>query len=429
MQLPVPKKILSALAVFAGCVFVIIYMYRQIAGVRQTVLATETALAVSVENSTSATGFIMRDETVIKGTDVGTVFSVIQDGKKVASGKAIANVYDNVADLEAQSRIEKIDEKLKILEKSTVDQEYFSADVGKLEKDKNEILKNIIKSKAQNQLSDCVSEKNALLVSMNKLSTVKTGTSFESQINLLKDKKKALASGGAALYSRIYTPSSGIYYSTCDGYENIFRTELLDDMTLESFTSLTSAQPDSSVISDNAGKLVTKSRWFLLCSLPKENSAGFEKGRSYDIVFPYSADIELKMELYNVISETDKNQNVLIFSSDKIPESFNFLRAQPVQIVSTSISGLKVPKSAMRVLSDGTKGVYVLSGETVRFRLAEEIYSGDDFYIIRTTNDSEKAESAADGTEAENDTTYRYLELYDNVIVGGKELYDGKRIN
>ena len=430
MQFPGPKKIIRALAVFAGCVFVIIYMYRQVAGVKKTVLATETALAVSVENTVSSTGYIMRDEIIIKGSDFGTVFSVVQDGKKVASGKAIANIYNNEADLEAQSRIEKIDEKLKILERSTVDQEYFSADVGKLEKDKNEILKGIIKSKASNNLSECIADKNSLLISMNKLSTVKTGISFEEQINSLKNEKKALASGGSALYSRIYAPESGIYYSSCDGYESIFRTELLDEMTLDSFSKLISEKPEKSVLSDNAGKLVTKSRWYVLCALSKDSAVMFEKGRYYDVVFPYSSELEIKMQLSQIVSETDKNQTVLVFSSDTVPENFVFTRSQPVQIVSTSISGLKVPKTAIRFLSDGTKGVYVLSGETVRFRLAEEIYSGDDFYIIRTMSDAEKEQSADEGAESvENQTNFRYLELYDNVIVSGKELYDGKRIN
>lgn len=450
-----PKRIVKAVLILAACILTTAYMYHQVIGTKKNVLETQTALAISLENTVDATAYIVRNERVLPASSTGTVFAVVDDGEKISGNMAVANIYINESDAGSKTRIDEIDEQLEILNSSTVDQEYFSADVVKLEDDKNEILSNIIRNKAKNKFSLCIGKKNSLLISMNKLSTVKNGTSFESQIKALEAEKSSLSAKTGETYTKVYTPVSGYYYGITDGYENIFTVEALEKMTISDFDKMISAQPDEQIIGGSAGKTVTQSRWYLMCQLDKSNTAGFVTGKNYTVTFPYSSNTAVTMELDRIISETDKKSVVLVFSTDFMPESFDYTRTQKIEIVSESYSGLKIPKAAMRMLPDGTKGVYVLVGETVRFRRAEEIYQFDDSYIIREESDEEKQKKAAEqNTEAqdttvsetvsattdntvENDTpiesddvqNYPYLSLYDSVIVSGKDLYDGKRIN
>ena len=86
----------------------------------------------------------------------------------------------------------------------------------------------------------------------------------------------------------------------------------------------------------------------------------------------------------------------------------------------------------MRRLDDKYDGVYIRIGEQIFFRRAEPVFEIDDYYIIRAESEKEKTENAALESDSSGEApkkTYKYLALYDNVIVGGKELYDGKRIN
>lgn len=434
-----PKRIIKGMAVLAACVFLIIYMYHQIIGVQKVSLETETALAVNLEKSISATGYIARTESVIKNNGSGTVFAVVKDGEKVAGGNAVANVYKTESDADSKAKIDQIDEKLEILESSIVDQEYFSADVTKLEKDKNEILKNVIKNKANNNYTDCISKKNSLLISMNKLSTVKSGSSFDAKIKELLNEKSRLSGAGSADYTRIYAPVSGYYSGIVDGFEETFLPATFEKMTISEFDALVASSPNQDILSGNAGKLVLDSRWYLMCKLDKNECASFDTGKNYTVLFPLSQNFEIKMKLFRIITETDKTEAVLIFTSNTVPDNFDFTRVQNIRIVSESYSGLKVPKSAMRMLDDGTKGVYILVGETVHFRRAEEIYQIDNYYIVREETDEEKQaenkeqqnstdEIAETDQTKKSDSPYSYIELYDNVIVGGKGLFDGKRI-
>ena len=86
-------------------------------------------------------------------------------------------------------------------------------------------------------------------------------------------------------------------------------------------------------------------------------------------------------------------------------------RTLNAELVIDSYSGLKISSSAIRVNDKGEKGVYVQNGNLVEFKKVNIIYSGDDFILSET-------DVGKDG----------YVKLYDNIIIEGKDLYDGKII-
>jgi hypothetical protein len=83
------------------------------------------------------------------------------------------------------------------------------------------------------------------------------------------------------------------------------------------------------------------------------------------------------------------------------------MRSGPMTVVSKTYSGLKVSKKALRKLESKT-GVYVVTGMQAKFVEVEIVYSNDDFMICKKND--------ADGN----------LKLYDQVVVKGKNMYDGK---
>lgn len=443
-----PKRIVGALMAVAMSVFVIYYVYRQVIGISRVTLLTENAVSITVENSVSTVGYIFRSELVLDGVPAGNVFPSVSDGERVGANSEIATVYSSDAAVGSKARLDEIEESLFILEKSTVDQEFFSADVEKLRKDCDEALDSVVRSKADNDFLDCILKKKNLLISMNKLENVTAGTDFKQQTQALEEEKNMLSKGHGESYGKIYAPVSGYYSGIVDGYENIFVPTLIGEMTVDSFRELIKMSPEQSSSRLNAGKLVTDSKWYICCEIPNEKAAAFKKVdektqkalvTSCDVLFPFDANSRITMDIEKIISETDKNTTVMIFSTDEMPENFSYTRSQKIEIISESYSGLRVPKQAMRKLDNKTDGVFILTGETVSFRRAEPIYESDDWYIVRTSTDEELEKSATDEGSAQateedqsktdsSETVYKYLSLYDRVIVQGKELYDGKRI-
>ena len=80
-------------------------------------------------------------------------------------------------------------------------------------------------------------------------------------------------------------------------------------------------------------------------------------------------------------------------------------------VVSAEYSGLRVPKSALRVI-DSKTGVYVVTGMQIKFVTVNVIYS-DNSYIVCEQQTS----------------TDTVLRLYDDVVVKGRNLYDGKIVS
>ena len=99
--------------------------------------------------------------------------------------------------------------------------------------------------------------------------------------------------------------------------------------------------------------------------------------------------------------------------SDKNLNDFNFMREHVVEITIKDYSGLRIKKEALRIV-DGEEGVYVLEGNTVKFKRVQKIYENDGYYVV-SKNDTKESDIP-------------YIEMYDAVINNGKELYDGKVI-
>ena len=84
------------------------------------------------------------------------------------------------------------------------------------------------------------------------------------------------------------------------------------------------------------------------------------------------------------------------------------MRKQSATVIVASYSGLKVPKSAVR-MQDDEMGVYVLSNDVARYKNINPLFEGEDFYIVEqnvTGNDS--------------------LVAGDDIIVEAKDLDDKK---
>ncbi len=68
-----------------------------------------------------------------------------------------------------------------------------------------------------------------------------------------------------------------------------------------------------------------------------------------------------------------------------------------------------------------------MDGDIVRFRLIEILFEEEDSYIVAPEKPvPDEADANTEDVEISDRPVYKYLSLYDNVIVGGKDLFDGK---
>ena len=110
----------------------------------------------------------------------------------------------------------------------------------------------------------------------------------------------------------------------------------------------------------------------------------------------------------SIRDDADTDDTLVIFRSQDMNEDLISMRKQVATVVVASYSGLKVPKSAVR-MEDDKMGVYVLSNSVASYKNIEPLFEGDSYYIVEqnvTGNDS--------------------LVINDDIIVEAKDVNDKK---
>ena len=255
------------------------------------------------------------------------------------------------------------------------------------------------------------------------------GSDFKSQIKTLNDTKLSLLNDAGKAGYAVMAHEAGYYYSNVDGYENVFDSDSISNMTLESYDVMVNTPP-MNYVGNVCGKLVTDHIWYAMCKVSSSEAYYFDGGKNYDVEFTSSSGLVVPMMLERKISENGKDDVVLVFSSSTLPDNFEYVRKQPIRLVYESYSGLKVPKDTVRVV-DGVKGVFVTGGTTVKFKMINDIYSFGNYYIVDSDKDNyPKVVKSKEITENGEEMIkyYPVLSLYDRIIVGTDELYDGMEL-
>ncbi len=409
------KHILMGVAALA----VLFYVGLQVRLSVGDMIEVESAVYGSTDRAVSAEAYVFRDETPITVAGSGTPCYYFADGAKVARGADILTVYRSESDAALQEEINSLEKKIAILERSSVIKVYSTNDLETLDRDISERVYSIIYSVNSGNLRMASMNEDELLVLLNRRTAVMTAAGgYDIVINEYRRRISELRSLLTETPLTVRAGDSGYFYSTTDGYEYTFTMGLLNGLTLEQYDSLRDVTPRFSSASLNVGKIVASPRWYVTVSLDKKTLSRLTGGKSayylYKLRFPYSDGRTLDMRLEKVVSQTNYDTAVAVFSTDVIVQGFNYTRSQPVEIVAESFSGIKVPAAAIRVI-DGKVGVYTLDGTVVKFKTTEVLYEENGYCFCKPPY-PEKIDRVSKSA----------LSLYDPVIVSGRDLYEGK---
>ncbi len=418
-----PKKLISGIVAILICVFVIVYAWFQVSSNVSSGIETEPAVMVETNIEIDAQAFIFRDETVIPRNSGGTVVTLVSDSQRVSRGQKIANVFSTDDAASMQDEINRLQRKMDVFDKSVVETEYFVTDIESVNNDIDSTLDSIYESVSDGSLSSSIDLSGELLVKLNKRNLiVNSEQGYSTEYEELSKEKAALENRINSVSHAVYAPSSGYYYGDVDGYENVFKISELDTLTLMSMENIADASADSDLISGSAGKIVNDFVWYTVCRVSSDKLAGISEGNYYKVLFPDAQDKTITMLAERIVKETSSADALIILRANIVPSDFNFHRTQRAKVLLGDASGLAIPTHALRVI-DGVKGVYVLVGDVVGFRRAEIIDERDGYYIISTNSEDY---TVPENTPENSPLMSSRLSLYDNVIVSGKNLFDGK---
>ena len=237
----------------------------------------------------------------------------------------------------------------------------------------------------------------------------------ENILSSLKAEKSTLLSSLGAVTKSYVEDKSFYFFYEADGYEEIFSSTAVADMSASQLNELINASPfeyDGVVV----GKKAHTAKWYMAMPINEAESYSFLEGGTYALTLTSSSrDISMLLERVYV----GDDGAYLLFSSYDMSKISDLGRAQDIKIKLDSFTGYRIPREAL-VSVDGESGVYILVGSTVEFRRVTAIAERGMYYIANT-----RKSDAEEGSVSQ----IPYLNVNDLIITSGNDLYDGKRLD
>lgn len=412
------KKSLFGQRMALGAVIVLVAFYAlyHLGALFGTEMKTYAATVTAETRVVGGTGYLFRDETVLRSSYEGVADYHVKDGVKVSEGQTLAFVYERGGD-EEQALLKLLDGQISLLESSLSTGVTVPDPIELREELRAEYLL-LMKMLAEQSSVGLSDRTDSFLSGLNRVDTLVNGKDSKSYetLSALRAQRREILSDAGAVSEAQKAARSGYFYSTVDGCESLFTMNAASEEMLseESFYSLLSSMETATADKSAYGKLCMSSEWRLVLPLSPEEAESFAIGQTYTGVFG-NGEAEIPLTLENKKDAPDHGQILLVFSADRMPSGFSFDRTQSVRMTVERSEGLYVPKSVV-IRRDGRYGVYILRGSVVRFRYVELLYEGSDFYLVRSdlTRDDEGRV---------------YLQVNDLIILNGKNLFDGRVMN
>lgn len=397
-------------------------------------IRTQPATATTYKNSVNVKMFAVRDEKLINGSAASTFVPLLQDGERVAGGQAIAAQFSRSESASVYVELENLKQELRRYENLNSQQNLNELDMSKLNAQADSYFYDML----DEIRSGNISELDSVSADFVDKQTVKQilingNIDFSEKISSLKSSIASLtAQIGVVDYLK--ADDTGYYVSSADGYENVLDFSNIENITVDSIKNALSAIP--ATVSENVkGKLVCGYTWYFVGIVDKSTATKLNDGDLITIRCDNASRGEIDAQVY-YRGPINSDETVLVLSSRVMDEDIARLRVEDVEIIISETDGVRVNKSAVRVVN-GFQGVYVRVGNIVKFRCLDVIYTGDDYVISKLITEDVVAEgvtlkddTAEDGEGEENKTEkIYYLKIYDEVIIKGKDLENDKLVN
>lgn len=357
-------------------------------------------------------GYIIRDETVIKGQNYKNGMEQIKsEGEKVAVDESVFRYFSQNED-NLKQKIADLDQKIQTAMKENND--LFPSDVKTLE---NQLDEKIIKL---NKMTDCsvISEYkkqiNELVAKKAKIAgdASPQGSYLKQLINERATYENELNSGA----EYIKATKSGIVSYRVDGLEESLTPSNFDALSEEYLNNLQLKTGKIVATNDECGKIIDNFACYIATISDSDEAKEAKVGDKIKIRLPNNAETDSKI-VYTKQEDADKNLIVLEVNKE-ISELINY-RKISFDIIWLSYTGLKVPNEAI-VEKDGLNYVVrsragYLSKILVKIAKVNEKQVSNEKYTIVENYEADELRKL--GLSDKEINSYKQITLYDEIVM------------
>lgn len=381
-------------------------------------IKTEIAEIGETKNFAEAKAFIIRDEEILTANSFNkdNLKYLYPDGEKIAKNSAFAEVYSSTEASKSSYMIDNIESELADLENLNKTRYKISKSVNGINSQINSKINELFFSINNSELSKIQNIKKDLRYLLNERQIVLgKDVDFSKKITDLQRKKASISSETPKPERVITSPESGEFIGNIDGFENRldYKNILNTDFSDFNVDSITPEAKETSAI----GKIIKSETWYAVCSVDSSMSSYIRPEMFVKVNIPSLGPEKYVDAKIESISKETENQKVnLVISCDYMDKNLAYLRKEDLKIIFDTYRGIFISNDSLhKSEKDDTKfGVYVKIGNYLKWKNVIPVFLNSDTVICKYGQDEYSNEN--------------YLQPGDNIIVGGKDLYEGKNV-
>lgn len=427
------KKIRTLGAVVLAFLVLLYVGYQAYQATHQSI-RTETAMYGEVSDVLQAQGFILRNETVIDESYSGVLSYRVADGSRVSRGGVIADIFSNESDAASQRELDQLDQEIENLQSLSQTANFYVANPSMLGDQIYSALEGISQLVNENDFSGLNTQKGELqnaLIRRQLITGEESAEDYSQRISQLQSQRDTLASQTGSATGSILAPEAGYFISTVDGLENVMDISQVESITVAQAEELLEQQPSST---DAVGKICQDFNWYAVCVFDEDDMVRFEGVEDVYLDIPFASTEQIPAKVLARNSDGESGKTAVVFQCSTMDADIAAVRNEAIQVTVNTYSGVLVNERAIRFadveytttdeagntvtqVQENVKGVYVLYGGQLEFVqvFTDQTVNG---YAICRTNLTEEEQSML--------VTDSTIQLYDQVVVEGTDLYDGK---
>ncbi len=425
--------VLAGLMAFMILSYIAHVIYRA----KTEVVTTEQAAYTTISDTVQVDSWVVRNEETIDYNSGGVLSYMVDDGGRVAKDGVIANIYNSESDATAQTHAANLQteiDSLKSLEAST---DISSSSTDSIGNQITDLLSSVVadsnsgsfsaESSSRSRLQYLLSEKQIILGN-------ESTSDYSSKIFSLESERNNVLSSASSEIGTLTAPNAGYFISSTDGYEDSFDLDNIEWTTVSQFESFSNIQP--SQIS-HSGKVCTDFTWYVLAEIEEADKVKITESGNLYVEFPSSGAEKIPATMVACNTDSASGKSVLVLACSYMNAELATLRHETAIITVGTYSGVLVSEKAIHfetvtttetdengneteVEHKNVRGVYVRSGDMLKFVQVFTDTTINGYAVCKTElSDEESAQLY----------TSKTIRLYDEVVIGGSNLYDGKIVS
>lgn len=362
----------------------------------------------SLSDEQSVQGYIIRDETVLKGENYKNgLVQIKSEGEKVAKGEQVFRYYTS-GEEDLKKNIQELD--IKIQEAWEKEESNFPTDVKLLEEQIEKKLEEIYHTNNLQKIKEYKKDLNTYITKKAKIVGEKSpaGSYLKSLIEQRSQYENALNSGSEYITST----KSGVVSYRVDGLEETLTPSNFANLNKDMLEGLKLRVGQIISTSEESGKIIDNFCCYIASILENEkiNQQGIKEGSQ--VTIRLSNMEKVKAEIVYISKENEEESLVIFKLRNYVEELINY-RKISFDIIWWEVSGWKIPKEAIKEETNDLQYV-IRKREGYTDKIYIKILKEGEKYSIITNYDKED-ELIEKGVEESYTKNRKKISLYDEI--------------